>query len=182
MPIVCLRTPARTSALILNAAIIALLSLSHIKLCKSIVSREMAVGASVSLTCSSAAARKSRNTAKSEDDIPDEGSSTSLRERVCMILNEAQKSNTGQRKLVVGLRKIQEACCYEPTHPKKQNPAEDFDENDFNIELVRGILRVLPVKRSEPVGDRLVRFAGSFLKHATELGMQFSILHDVQPD
>lgn len=47
---------------------------------------------------------------------------------------------------------------------------EDFDENDFNAEMVRCLLRVLPVKKSEPVGDRIVRFVGLFLKHATELG------------
>ena len=104
--------------------------------------------------------------------IPDEGSSGPLRSHVCSFFADAQRSITGHRKLVVGLRKVQEACCYEPISEKKNNNAlqEDFDENDFASEVARCVLRILPVKKSEPVGDRTIRFLGSFLKHATDAG------------
>jgi condensin complex subunit 3 len=78
---------------------------------------------------------------------------------------------------VVNLRKIQEACCFEPpdTNKKggkkgKEEVHEDFDEAEFNNEVVRCVLRVLGVKKSEPVGDRIIRFLGVFLKHASEKG------------
>lgn len=112
-------------------------------------------------------ARSSRNTGGVE--IPDEGSDTSLRAQICTVFGEVRKSNTGQRKLVVALRKIQESCCYEPPNPRKSTE-EDFDEGEFNEEICRCALRVLQVKKSEPAGDRIVRFLGAFLKHATEAG------------
>ena len=103
--------------------------------------------------------------------ILDEGPETSLRTQVCTIFSDIQKSNTGHRKLVVGLRKIQEACYYEPANNKHIATAqEDFDEEDFNAEFARCVLRILPVKKSEPVGDRIVKFLGLFLKHATDAG------------
>ncbi|KAF2125313.1 ARM repeat-containing protein [Dothidotthia symphoricarpi CBS 119687] len=107
-------------------------------------------------------------------EIPDEGPATSLRTQVAQIFGDAQKTTTTQRKLVVNLRKIQEACCFEaPQTGKKGKNAmmdahEDFDQDDFNTEIVRCVLRVLGVKKSESVGDRLVRFLGLFLKHASE--------------
>ena len=128
----------------------------------------------VSARSSRSSGPKSKRSSAAEDDIPDKGPTTSLRDKTYIIFNEVQKSNTGHRKLVVGLRKIQEACCYEPTNSKKQAQVEDFDENDFNTEVLRCVLRVLPVKKSEPVGDRIVRFIGLYLKHATELGTRSS--------
>jgi len=104
-------------------------------------------------------------------EIPDEGPVTSLRTRICQIFGDAQKTTATQRKLVVNLRKIQEACCYEPPDPKKKaKQDEDFDEAEFNEEMGRCVLRMLGVKKSEPVGDRIIRFLGVFLKHATEKG------------
>jgi condensin complex subunit 3 len=105
-------------------------------------------------------------------DIPDEGPSTSLRAQICGIFAESQRNTATQRKLVINLRKIQEACCYEPTKPKKNHKHDDFEESDFNEEVGRCALRVLTVKKSEPVGDKIVRFLGLFLKHASEKGMQ----------
>jgi condensin complex subunit 3 len=102
--------------------------------------------------------------------IPDEGPSTSLRESICAIFTEAYRSSNGTRKLLVSLRKIQEICCYEPVKARKNAAQEDFDEEEFNAEVARCVFRVLPVKKSEPAGDRLVRFMGLFLKHATGLG------------
>ncbi|KAF2728237.1 hypothetical protein EJ04DRAFT_556889 [Polyplosphaeria fusca] len=101
-------------------------------------------------------------------EVPDEGPDTSLRTQICQIFGDAQKTTATQRKLVVSLRKIQEACAYEPQNPKKKATHDDFDEGDFNNEVARCVLRVLGVKKSEPVGDRIIRFLGVFLKHAIE--------------
>ncbi|KAI9720314.1 MAG: hypothetical protein M1828_005698 [Chrysothrix sp. TS-e1954] len=99
-----------------------------------------------------------------------EGPSTTLRERICAVFSDVQRSNTGHRKLVVSLRKTQESCCFEPTKPsKKRQDDVEFDEAQFNGEVTRCALRILPVKKSEPVGDRIVKFLGMFLKHATAL-------------
>ena len=48
---------------------------------------------------------------------------------------------------------------------------EDFDEEEFNAEVTRCVVRILPIKKSETAGDRLVRYVGLFLKHATDAGM-----------
>jgi condensin complex subunit 3 len=106
-------------------------------------------------------------------EIPDEGELTSLRERVGTIFSDAQRGIVTQRKSAVNLRKIQELCCYETPNPRKHAFAQDateFDEGDFNNEVGRCVLRVLAMKKSEPVGDRLVKFLGLFLKHASEKG------------
>lgn len=93
-----------------------------------------------------------------------------MRLSVCAIFSDAQKTTTGHRKLAVSLRKIQEACCYEPAKPKKHASHEDdFDENDFGTEVGRCVVRVLSVKKSEGAGDKIVKFLGLFLKHATGL-------------
>ncbi|KAB8360845.1 hypothetical protein FH972_024579 [Carpinus fangiana] len=102
-------------------------------------------------------------------EVPDEGPSSSLREAVVSVFTDVQRQNTGHRKLVVTLRKIQEACCYEPQSNKKRAFADDFDESEFNSEVARCLLRVLPVKKTEPVGDRIIRFLAMFLKHAIDL-------------
>ncbi|KAF2841202.1 ARM repeat-containing protein [Patellaria atrata CBS 101060] len=101
-------------------------------------------------------------------DIPDEGPDTSLRNQISSIFTDTQRSTAIQRKLVINLRKIHEACCYEPVKPKKKHQEEDFGEAEFNEEIGRCMLRVLPVKKSEPVGDKVVRFLGLFLKHASD--------------
>lgn len=70
----------------------------------------------------------------------------------------------------MNLRKIQEACCYEPLPSKKSQKEHDFDEDEFNAEVVRCVIRVLPIRKSESVGDRIVKFLGLFLKLASEKG------------
>ena len=54
--------------------------------------------------------------------------------------------------------------------PKKNKAifSEDFGEQDFNLEVGRCVLRVLGAKKTEPVGDRVVKFLGLFLKTASE--------------
>jgi len=105
-----------------------------------------------------------------------------LRTKIAHVFGDAQKTTATQRKLVVNLRKIQEACCFEPPDTGRggkkgaEEVQEDFDEEDFNNETVRCILRVLVVKKSESVGDKVVRFLGLFLKHASEKGTLFPLL------
>ena len=107
-------------------------------------------------------------------EIPDEGPVTSLRTRIVQVFGDAQKTTATQRKLVVTLRKIQEECCFEPPPTTKrgkkgqEDEHEDFDEDDFSHELVRNVLRVMNVKKSEAAGDRVIRFLAAFLKHAAE--------------
>jgi condensin complex subunit 3 len=45
---------------------------------------------------------------------------------------------------------------------------EEFDEEQFTQEFVRCVVRVMPVKKSESVGERSIRFIGLFLKTANE--------------
>jgi condensin complex subunit 3 len=106
-------------------------------------------------------------------DIPAEAPDNALRTQVAAVFREAQRTTASHRKLVVTLRKVQEACCYEPTSVQKPASAaataiSDFDEDDFNTEFVRCVLRVMPVKKSEGVGEKTVRFIGLFLRHAID--------------
>lgn len=68
--------------------------------------------------------------------------------------------------MIISLRKIQEQCAYEPVNLTKAKTVEDFEEEDFNSEVVRCVLRILPVRKAEPAGDRVVRFLGTFLNSA----------------
>jgi len=104
-------------------------------------------------------------------EIPDEGETTSLRDTVCSIFADAQSGVTTQRKSAVNLRKIQELCSYETPNKSKHafaGDAAEYDEADFNNEVARCVLRVLVIKKSEPVGDKLIKFVGFFLKHASD--------------
>jgi condensin complex subunit 3 len=105
-----------------------------------------------------------------------------LRADICAIFADTQRSTTGHRKLVVRLRKIQEHCCgIIPKKAKKDGKQDEEDgnirgseetlaEKEFNLEISRCLLRVLPIKKTEPVGDRIIRFVGLFLSHASEKG------------
>ncbi|KAI1145638.1 ARM repeat-containing protein [Nemania diffusa] len=115
----------------------------------------------------SKASRTSRNSS-SDIDIPEETPDNQLRKQVCAVFRDAQKTTATHRKLAVTLRKIHEACCYEPTRPSKTQAADNFDEADFNIEFTRCVFRIMPVKKSESVGDRTIRFIGLFLRHAND--------------
>ena len=117
-------------------------------------------------TVSSKASTRSIRNSSPAPEIPDEGEDSSLRRAVCIVFADAQKSTAAHRKAIISLRKVQEACCYEPVSNKKGKQSDDFDEEDFNREVVRCVLRILPVKKSEAVGDRVVRFLGTFLNVA----------------
>ncbi|KAL8659849.1 MAG: hypothetical protein Q9226_000214 [Calogaya cf. arnoldii] len=108
-----------------------------------------------------------RTTALSNVTIPDEGPSSPLRTRICLIFGDAQKSTAAHRKLAVNLRKIQEECCYEPTSRRRQDDNQ-FGEDDFNVEIARSVIRLMGVKKSEGAGDRIVRFLGMFLRRAND--------------
>ncbi|KAH6627682.1 condensin subunit-like protein [Chaetomium tenue] len=119
------------------------------------------------------ASTASRASSAVNTDVPDEAPDNALRAQVANVFREAQRTTATHRKLAVTLRKIQEACCYEPTSVKKSTTAaaataSDFDEDDFNTEFVRCVLRVMPIKKSEGVGEKTVRFIGLFLRHAID--------------
>jgi condensin complex subunit 3 len=119
------------------------------------------------------ASTASRASSAANTDVPDEAPDNALRAQVANVFREAQRTTATHRKLAVTLRKIQEACCYEPTSVKKSTTAaaataSDFDEDDFNTEFVRCVLRVMPIKKSEGVGEKTVRFIGLFLRHAID--------------
>lgn len=77
------------------------------------------------------------------------------------------------------LRKIQEACCYEPRKSKKPE-ADAFDEDSFNYEFVRCVLRVMPIKKTESVGEKVIRFVGLFLRYANDKDTE--LLDDTDQD
>ncbi|KAI1477362.1 ARM repeat-containing protein [Daldinia eschscholtzii] len=110
---------------------------------------------------------KTSRVSSSSIDIPEETPDSQLRTQISAIFRDAQKTTATHRKLVVNLRKIHEACCYEPTRPDK-NSATEFDESDFNNEFTRCVLRVMPVKKSEGAGEKIIRFIGLFLRHAND--------------
>ncbi|ORY63493.1 condensin subunit Cnd3 [Pseudomassariella vexata] len=100
--------------------------------------------------------------------IPEEAPDNALRTQICGIFKDAQRTTATHRKLVVNLRKIHEACCYEPIRPSKNGDSNDFDEADFNNEFTRCVIRAMPVKKSEGIGEKTIRFVGLFLRHASD--------------
>ena len=122
---------------------------------------------------SSTTTLKSARTSAYAVEVPDEGPETSLRTQISQIFSDAQNTTATQRKLQINLRKLQERCCFEPQDVKKKKKAqqdEQFDEEDFNNEVTRCVVRILGVKKGESVGDRIIRFLGLFLKHASDKG------------
>ncbi|PYI00626.1 hypothetical protein BO78DRAFT_401960 [Aspergillus sclerotiicarbonarius CBS 121057] len=116
-----------------------------------------------------------------------------LRRDVCSIFADAQRSTTGHRKLVVRLRKLQEACCGISQKSSKKDgkkaqaelllPSEEtLPEKEFNVEVSRCALRILPIKKSEPVGDRLLRFLGAFLTQAAEKDAELFAVDEEEDD
>jgi condensin complex subunit 3 len=100
--------------------------------------------------------------------IPEDGPENALRTQIGSILKEVQRTTASHRKLLINLRKIQEACCYEPPSRNKKIIVEEFDEEQFNHEFTRCVLKVMPVKKSESAGQRVIQFIGLFLRHANE--------------
>lgn len=80
---------------------------------------------------------------------------------------------------MVRLRKLQEHCCgisQKKSDKKEKSQQEEalipgeqtVAEKEFNVEVGRCMLRILPIKKTEPVGDRILRFMGTFLVQASE--------------
>ncbi|KAH7413574.1 nuclear condensing complex subunit [Phaeosphaeria sp. MPI-PUGE-AT-0046c] len=120
---------------------------------------------------STASTRKGRASSTRQSanavEIPDEGPVTELREQIAQVFGEAHKTLATQRKLAINLRKIQEACCYEPPATGKKGKfalQQDFEEDDFRAEIERCVVRMFSIKKVEPAGDRLLRFLTVFLK------------------
>ncbi|KAJ5381974.1 uncharacterized protein N7496_004402 [Penicillium cataractarum] len=128
--------------------------------------------------------------------IPEEpalpSSSPNLRRDVCAIFADAQRSTTGHRKLMVRLRKLQEICCGIYQKNKKGTDREQEEivipeeatvaEKEFNVEVGRCVLRILPIKKSEPVGDRVLRFLDTFIAHAYEKDNELFASKDEEED
>ena len=108
------------------------------------------------------------------EEIPEETPDNELRTQISSIFVDAQRTTASHRKLVINLRKVQEACCYEPTSRKKKTGAEDFDEEQFTHEFARCVIRLMPVRKSESVGEKIVRFIGLFLRHANEKDLELA--------
>jgi condensin complex subunit 3 len=83
------------------------------------------------------------------------------RKTIRSIFHEAQKSAATHRKLVTSLRTVQTSLL------------EKDDQDTFNDEFVRCLNRVLPVKKSEPTADRVVKFIGHFIQHVQDKGILF---------
>lgn len=98
---------------------------------------------------------------------------------MCNIFRDSQKNTASHRKLIVSLRKIQEQCCYEPVNPKKTD-TNIFNETTFNNEFVRCVLRVMPVRKTETAGEKVIRFIGLYLRHSNDKDNQ--LLGDVDQD
>lgn len=115
-----------------------------------------------------------------------------LRRDVCAIFADAQRSFTGHRKLVVRLRKLQEISCGVAQQKKKGKELEQekidlpeeetLPEKEFNVEVGRCMLRVLNIKKSEPVGDRIIKFLDTFLAHASEKDNELFAVEENEED
>src|SRR6476469_4740848 len=69
-------------------------------------------------------------------EVPEETPENELRTQISSIFRDAQRTTASHRKLAINLRKLQEACCYEPTSShKNRTGAEDFDEEQFTYEV-----------------------------------------------
>lgn len=109
--------------------------------------------------------RSSAASSTANDNVDTPGSS--LRTNICAIFRDAQRTTATHRKLAVSLRKIQESCCYEPPSGKTTSE-EEFDEEAFNHEFIRCVLKVMPVRKTESVGEKEIRFIGLFLRIASD--------------
>jgi condensin complex subunit 3 len=139
------------------------------------VSTRTSTASHISRKSSTQTLNSRRSTTSPTVAVPQEGPESTLRTQICSIFSDAQRTTAGHRKLVVSLRKVQESCCYESIKPGKEG-REQFDEDDFNVEIARCVIRLMIVKKSEGVGDRIVRFLGFFLRHASDKGSEITLL------
>lgn len=117
---------------------------------------------------SSVVSRVSTDSSNIVEETPD----NALRPRICALFADAQRTVASHRKLVIKLRKLQEACCYEPT--SQRDGADESQEELFGHEFTRCVLRLMPIKKSESAGEKLVRFVGLFLRYANDKDAELS--------
>ena len=75
-----------------------------------------------------------------------------------LIFQDCQKSAATHRRNIVALRKIQQQLM---KHGRK-------GEIEFNNSFVACLKKVLPVKKTEVAGNRVVKFIESYLKDLAE--------------
>lgn len=95
----------------------------------------------------------------------------SLKTSIPQLFQESQKPGAEQRTHAVALRKIQEACALKS--PIVENQPHDIDldgELLFNLEVVRNLNKILPVKKKEPAVDRVIRFIAAFMQYTQGIG------------
>lgn len=150
------------------------------KACNAMPSRVSARASSATST-RKASAQASAPAVFIPEEPPTPTFSPNLRSSVIEIFSDSQRSTAGHRKLVVRLRKIQEGCCGIRPRGKNGRKSEDVTvpafedgegdaEKEFNTEVSRCILRVLIVRKSEGAGERVIKFLGTFLKTAADMG------------
>ncbi|BFZ59916.1 chromosome condensation complex Condensin, subunit G [Saitoella coloradoensis] len=88
---------------------------------------------------------------------------TSLKPTLASIFNDAQRTTATHRKLVNATRSLQDACV--------EREGEDGEEA-FTTEFLKCLNKVLPVKKSEPTADRVVKFCVAFIQHIQETGVE----------
>ena len=127
------------------------------------------------------AAAKAAASQESIDETHEDTAENPLRTQIATIFRDAQRTTATHRKLAVNLRKIHEGCCYEPTNPNKARTS-DFDEEAFNNEFIQCVLRVMPVKKVESVGEKCIKFIGFFLRLASDKDMELVGENEAEED
>jgi condensin complex subunit 3 len=94
-----------------------------------------------------------------------------LKTTIPQLFQESQKPNASSRILAVDLRKVQETCAL--NSPIVEQQPHDIDpegELQFNLEVIRNLNKILPVKKKEPSVDRVIRFIAAFMQYTQSLG------------
>lgn len=80
------------------------------------------------------------------------------------LFGESQKSAANHRKNAIALRKLQEQCA------KATADHEDFlaGEEAFNLEFVRAINKILPIKKKEASVTRVIKFVAAYVQYTQE--------------
>ncbi|KAI9283993.1 nuclear condensing complex subunit [Umbelopsis sp. AD052] len=105
----------------------------------------------------------------------------SLKTAIPQLFQESQKPNANGRSVAVDLRKIQEACAL--NSPIVEHELHDIDpegELQFNLEVIRNLNKILPVKKKEPTVDRVIRFIAAFMQYTQSLDVKET--DDMQDD
>jgi condensin complex subunit 3 len=95
----------------------------------------------------------------------------SLKTTIPQLFQESQKPNSNGRSCGVDLRKIQEVCALNsPIVEHEQHDIDPDGELQFNLEVIRNLNKILPVKKKEPSVDRVIRFIAAFIEYTQSIG------------